>query len=124
MEKRKKPGKYSKDKGKVYEREIAAILKNEYGYNTRRTAQFCGKPHTENGEKDNSDVVGLPGIHIECKRYATKGFDYKWLHQAERDSKKSGLIPCVFHRIDREDTVVTLSLENFMELYQKAFAED
>lgn len=43
------------------ERELANLLKDRYGYDCRRGQQFCGS----NGD---ADVVGLPGIHIECKR--------------------------------------------------------
>lgn len=51
----------SNQKGKKGERELAAILKS-YGYeDSRRGQQYCGS----NGD---ADVVGLPGIHIECKR--------------------------------------------------------
>ena len=50
----------SRRKGADGERELAKKLK-EYGYDTRRGQQYSGA----NGD---ADVVGLPGIHIECKR--------------------------------------------------------
>lgn len=50
----------SNRKGKEGERELANLLKS-HGYDCRRGQQFCGS----NGD---ADVVGLPGIHIECKR--------------------------------------------------------
>ena len=50
----------SKQKGSRGERELAKKLK-EYGYDCRRSVQYCGA----NGD---ADVVGLDGIHIECKR--------------------------------------------------------
>ena len=50
----------SNNKGKNGERELATILR-EYGYDSRRGQQYCGS----NGD---ADVVGLPGVHIECKR--------------------------------------------------------
>lgn len=53
-------GKFSREKGKRGEDELAVRL-NEYGYDTKRGQQFCGL----NG---NTDVIGLEGIHIECKR--------------------------------------------------------
>ena len=53
----------SNRKGKEGERELANLLKDRYGYDCRRGQQFCGS----NGD---ADVVGLPGIHIECKRVA------------------------------------------------------
>lgn len=110
-------GKKSKTKGKSYEREVANDLK-AFGYtDCHRTSQFCGKPTGKDGE-DASDVVGLPGIHIECKHYATKQFDYAWLDQAIRDSEGTGNLPTVFHRVDRRKTVVTMRMEDFLAMYE------
>lgn len=50
----------SRRKGASGERELAKKLR-EYGYEARRGQQYCGS----NGD---ADVVGIPGIHIECKR--------------------------------------------------------
>lgn len=113
----------SRRKGKVGENEIAHILQ-EYGYSTRRGQQFSAA----NGD---ADVEGLPGIHIECKRVEHLNID-KALQQAIRDSYadelKQGkpLIPAVFHRSndDRKKGStkgtwkVTLTLKDFMEIYQ------
>ena len=111
-------GMKSKNKGKQYEREIAKYLK-EHGYNEcRRTSQFCGQ------SGDASDVVGLPHIHIECKHYKNRAFDYDWLKQAIRDNHDENKIPCVFHRIDREESLVTMRLDDFISLYKKAFSEE
>ena len=72
----------SKNKGARFERTIASKLK-EYGYEARRTQQYCGNT----GEA--SDVVGLPGIHIECKHQERMQL-YDWMDQAKRDSKGEG----------------------------------
>ena len=53
-------GKAQREKGKRGELEIARILREE-GYDTKRGQQYCGAA-------GNADVIGLPGIHIECKR--------------------------------------------------------
>ena len=52
--------KFSRDKGKRGEREVALILR-EHGFEARRGQQYCGA----NGD---ADVVGVPGLHIEVKR--------------------------------------------------------
>ena len=101
----------SKDKGARYEREIASKLK-EYGYDARRTAQYCGNTG------DASDVVGLKGIHIECKRQQRIQI-YDWMAQAIHDSGKSGDMPAVFFRKNNCDTLVCLRFEDFMELYKE-----
>ena len=102
----------SRDKGARFERELASRLK-EYGFNTERTAQHCGK----NG--DAPDVKGLPHIHIEAK-HQEKMELYKWMAQAIRDSQTSGRIPAVFHKKNYSEILVTLRFDDFMKLYINA----
>ena len=78
----------SKQKGARGERELSSKLK-EYGYKTRRGQQYCGA----NGD---ADVVGLPGIHIECKRVERLNI-YDAISQAKADKKEDEL-GAVFHR--------------------------
>ena len=54
-------GRTSRNKGKVGERELAAALRAEGFESARRGQQYSGS-------ETSADVVGLPGIHIECKR--------------------------------------------------------
>ncbi len=104
-------GKMSRDKGKRYEREIAGMLR-DYGYDARRTAQNCGK------SGDAADVVGLDGIHIECKHQeAIKIYDY--MEQAKRDSKGTGNKPTVFFRKNNHETLVCMRFDDWMELYRE-----
>lgn len=98
----------SRAKGAAGERELSRILK-KYGYHTRRGQQYCGS----NGD---ADVIGLPGIHIECKRVEKLNLT-KAMEQAKADAKE-GEIPAVFHRKNHEGWKVTLSLEDFITLYQ------
>ena len=104
-------GKMSREKGKRYEREIAGILR-EYGYDARRTAQNCGK------SGDAADVVGLDGIHIECKHQEQIKI-YDWISQAKRDSAGTGKIPAVFFRKNNCENLVCLRLEDFITLYRE-----
>ena len=98
-------------KGKKGELELANLLK-EYGFeNARRSQQYAGI----NGD---ADVVGLPGIHVECKRVERLNVS-KALQQAQRDSEKTGLAPAVFHRKNREPWMVTMALNDWIELYKK-----
>ena len=78
----------SNRKGKVGERELAKILR-EYGYDCRRTQQYAGKV------EDSADIVGLPYIHIECKRVQALNIDNA-MSQAIRDCQDR--LPTVFHR--------------------------
>ena len=99
----------SRQKGARGERELSSKLK-EYGYNTRRGQQYCGA----NGD---ADVIGLPGVHIECKRVERLNL-YDAIAQAKHDARE-GETPTVFHRKDRSEWLVTMTLEDFINLSLK-----
>ncbi len=99
----------SKNKGASGERELANLLK-DYGFeDARRGQQYCGA----NGD---ADVVGLEGVHIECKRVEKLNLD-KAYEQAMNDAKEEE-IPVVIHRKNRQEWKVTLSLDDFITLYK------
>lgn len=100
--------KNSKRKGATGERELAKVLK-EYGYECRRGQQYSGS----NGD---ADVVGLPGIHIECKRVERLDL-YGAMSQAIHDCKGDKL-PAVFHRRNNCKWLVTMELDDFMKVYK------
>ena len=102
-------GKMSREKGKRYEREIASFLRS-HGYDCRRGQQYCGA-------SGDADVVGLPGIHIECK-HVEKMSLYDWMDQSVRDAKKEEL-PAVFHRKNNCETLVTMRADDWMQLYKE-----
>ena len=99
----------SNRKGKDGELELAGVLRG-YGYESRRGQQYCGAD-------GSADVVGLPGIHIECKRVERLSI-YDAIDQAKRDAKPVEL-PAVFHRKNRCEWLVTMPLESYMELYRE-----
>ena len=99
----------SKAKGSAGERELSHIL-SEYGYEVRRGQQYCGA----NGD---ADCIGLPGIHIECKR-AERLNIYDAMAQAKSDAKDDE-IPAVFHRRNHDEWKVTLRLSDFMKIYRE-----
>ena len=100
----------SRSKGKRGELELAKELR-KYGFDTRRGQQYCGA----NGD---ADVVGLPGMHIECKRVERLNVENA-MRQAEADAKK-GEIPVVMNRANREERKVTMRLDDFMCQFCKA----
>ena len=99
----------SRAKGKRGELELVHTL-NGYGFVTRRGQQFSGL----NGD---ADIVGIDGLHIECKRVEQLNID-KALKQSERDAKW-GEVPVVIHRKNGEDWKVTMSLQEFVKLWGK-----
>jgi len=100
----------SNRKGKVAELEVAHLLQ-EYGYDARRSVQYCGA----NGD---ADVVGLPGVHLEVKRVEKLNLD-KAMEQSIADAKE-GEMPVVVHRKNRKEWEVTMLMKDFMELYERA----
>lgn len=98
----------SRQKGAAGERELANVLK-EYGYKARRGQQFCGA----NGD---ADVIGIEGLHIECKRVEKLNIDNAYRQAAE--DARDGETPVVMHRKNGQKWKVTLSLEDFMKLWK------
>ena len=99
----------SKQKGKAGELELACKLK-EYGYDARRSVQY-------NGKDGQADVLGLPHIHIEAKRVERLNL-YDAMEQAKRDAK-NGDKPAVFHRKNRSNWLVTMELDDFMDIFKE-----
>ena len=104
----------SKRKGKEGELELAHKLK-EYGYDAKRSVQY-------NGKDGQADVLGLKDIHIECKRVEKLNI-YDAIDQAKRDAK-NGDKPTVFHRKNRREWLVTMPLDEFMEIYEGYMASE
>ncbi len=105
----------SKAKGAKGERELVNALK-EYGYTTRRSVQYNGK--VTDGQPD---IVGLEGIHIECKRVERLNIQ-EAVDQAVRDSQSVPFLPdmpAVFHRKNNCGWLVTMTLDDWIELYRE-----
>lgn len=101
----------SKQKGARFERLLAGLFR-DYGFaDARRTAQYCGNTD------DASDVIGLPGIHVEAKNQE-KMCLYDWMDQAKRDSENTGNMPAVFHKKNNAEILVTMRFDDFMTLYK------
>lgn len=104
----------SKRKGKRGELELAHELRG-YGYDSRRGQQYCGA----NGD---ADVVGLPNIHIECKRVESLNL-YDAMAQAKADKKDSDL-PVVMHRKNNCKWLVTMELDDWIKLFREWECKD
>lgn len=102
-----------KAKGARFERLLASKFR-DYGYEARRTAQYCGNTG------DASDVVGLPLIHIEAKHQEQMRL-YDWMEQAKRDAAagKEGRLPVVFHKKNNAEILVTMTFDDFMQMYKE-----
>ena len=105
-------GRFSRNKGKRGERELAKELERILGVEARRGVQHCGGP-------DSPDViVEIPGIHIECKR--TEHFRlYEALEQAIEDAGDK--VPLVIHRSNRRPWVAIVRLDDLPELAARLY---
>ncbi len=98
----------SKKKGKNGELELSRVLRG-YGYPARRGQQYSGT-------ETSADVVGLPYIHIECKRNERLNITDA-IEQAKRDCGSN--IPTVMHRKNHEEWLVTMRLADWIEIYRE-----
>ena len=104
----------SRNKGKRGELQLVKKLL-EFGFHCRRGQQFCGA----NGD---ADVVGLPGIHIECK-YVEHLNIFNAIAQAAHDALPDEL-PAVFHRKNNTEWLVTMRLTDWMQLYSEFYSSE
>lgn len=106
----------SRNKGKAGERELAAELRR-LGFNARRGQQYSGA----NGD---ADVIGVDGLHIECKR--TEQFRAHQFMEQARSEAREGELPVVMWRKNRSGWLVIMDLDDFAGLYSHAhlFKED
>lgn len=102
-------GKSQREKGKRGERELANLFRLA-GYDAHRGQQFCGA----NGD---ADVVGLPGIHVECKRVEKLNL-YDAMAQSKHDAR-AGELPAVFHRRDNCQWLVTMELSDWLTIFKE-----
>lgn len=103
-------GKTSRNKGKRGELELSHELQHLGFQTAHRSQQYCGTA-------SSADVIGLPGVHIECKRTETLSV-YAAYDQAVRDSAGSSALPVVMHRRSRQPWLVIMSLSDWAKLYR------
>ncbi len=104
-------GMKSKRKGSRGERELSKELARLFGVEVSRGVQYKGTP-------DSPDILGLPGIHVECKR-AEKIRLYEAVDQAVAEAGDN--IPIVCHRTSRHPWLATVRLDDLPELAVKLY---
>lgn len=104
-------GRASQRKGRAGELELARLLRG-YGYDVQpgQAVSYGATP----------DLVGLSGVHIECKRNERLNVP-EAMAQAVRDADRfRDGAPAVFHRRNRSGWLVTMRLSDWIELYKTA----
>lgn len=105
--------KNSRRKGKTGELELAKKLSELFHAKVRRGVQYSGV--------EGKDVVGLQGVHIECKRVERMSARLdKALEQAGRDASRHE-IPCVCHRSNNAAWQFTCWLDDLPHLVERLF---
>lgn len=88
-------GAMQRTKGQAGERELARLIEDHTGWTVRRRVRQ---------HEGDSDLEGVPGWSVECKRAAISRLNDWWM-QAYEQSRKPGYkpaIPVLFYRLDRQ----------------------
>ena len=99
-------GEKSKRKGNRGELELSKVLSRLFDAECRRGQQFSGI--------EGRDVVGLDGVHVECKRTESLRL-YPAMAQAERDATE-GDVPIVCHRRNHQAWIAVVKLSDLPRL--------
>ena len=108
-------GKYSRDKGARFEREIANRLKEVFGPRTTRSSGQCFKG-------DLRADVDCPEIWVECKVGKRPNIKAA-LEQAEEAEAgaQTGKSPVAICKWDRQEPIASMRLDFFIELIKTAY---
>lgn len=99
----------SRSKGAQGERELAHVLQSNGIDCHRGYVQFR-----------QSDLIGIAGIHPEVKRVEKLNI-HEAMAQAIREAiKRQDGVPTVFHRRNRTEWLVTMRLDDWVDLYKEA----
>ena len=108
-------GKYQRDKGANFERYVANRLKEVFGPRTTRSSGQCFKG-------DLRADVDCPKIWVECKVGKRPNIKAA-LEQAEEAEAgaNTGKTPVAICKWDRQEPIVSMRLDYFMELIKIAY---
>ena len=106
-------GRHSRDKGAIFERDVAHKLSQFFG---ERITRILGQA------RDSGEDIDVGNLTIECKRRKTLKGLYAWYWQARTAAKRYATlrIPVVVFREDYGESMVMLSLDDFLFLSDKA----
>jgi len=108
-------GKYSRDKGARFEREVANKLKRVFGPRTTRSSGQCFSG-------DTRADVDCPKIWVECKVGKRPNIKAA-LEQAEAAEKiaDTGKTPVAICKWDRQEAIASMRLDDFIDLLELAY---
>ena len=102
-------GKKSRSKGQRGEREVASILNERLGLESKRNlAQY---------QEGGFDLIGIPNYAIEVKRCEKISVE-KWWDQSKEQAEEVGLVPLLFYRKNNQEWKVVMDIKTFCNLYK------
>lgn len=107
-------GRGARVKGHQFERDMAKYLSQRTGYKFKR-----GLGQTRQGGVEVSDVFSpdCPELHFECKRQKKCSIPAAFM-QASLDCRKTSKMPIVITKSDRDETLVTMRLQDWTLLLE------
>lgn len=109
-------GRSQREKGAQFERDVAKIFSAFVGREVRR--------HLGQARDGGEDII-VPPLTVECKRRKSLKTIMSWYEQARAASRKIGNapIPVVVMREDSGETMVLMSLTDFLSVADRTFFE-
>jgi len=106
----------SRDRGNLYEREVATAIEDELGVVTKRK---LGQARDSGNDIDITRDNGTR-FRLECKRRRVIGNLYEWMQQAQDSCDVPGDTPAVICRADGAKSLVVLTLPDFLSLVRES----
>lgn len=103
-------GKGARIKGANFERDLAKIFTEKTPLDAKR-----GLGQTRGGGSEVSDI-DMPILHVEAKRHKRCNIKAA-VKQAIADSANNGKIPVAITKDDREEILVTMRLDDWLEFF-------
>ena len=102
-------GKKSRSKGQRGEREVASILNERLGLESKRNlAQY---------QEGGFDLIGIPDYAIEVKRCEKISVE-KWWDQSKEQAEEVGLVPLLFYRKNNQEWKVVMDIKEIMDEWE------
>lgn len=104
-------GKASQRKGRAGELELCRLLQAQ---------GIPAEPGMPVSFGATPDVVGIPGIHAEVKRVERLNVPEAMVQAMQDAAWFQDGVPTLFHRRNRSPWLVTMRLEDWLDLYQQS----
>ena len=103
-------GAKSRNKGAAFEREVARMIYDHLGIEVKRNLEQYQR-------RGLGDLVGWPGVVIECKRHAeaTRADVSRWWLETQAEAVATDARPVLIYKADRQPVRVVVSAPDFID---------